>query len=154
MLTKVCRWIISWTAWSYPALLRFILILSSNSVKETGKSIRFRNESTGWTLRGSNPSKGKRWSLLRNVQTVTGATQPLIQCVSGFFRGVRRFGSGFDHLPPSSTEVNVVWSYISALPIRPHGVDGDIFVLTIYVEIKQQSEHVKTLTTARYRMLP
>jgi hypothetical protein len=36
--------------------------------------------------------------------------------------GIKRPGREADHSPPSSVEVNIVWSYTSSHPTRLHGV--------------------------------
>jgi hypothetical protein len=52
-----------------------------------------RRLGTSWKVRFSNPDKGKRVSLLRNVQTGSlPFTQPLVQRVSGSFPGGKLAG--------------------------------------------------------------
>jgi hypothetical protein len=72
---------------------------------------------------------GKRIILIQDVlfttasRTALGPTQPPIQWVPGSLSlGVKRPGREADHSPPSSAEVENVWSYTSAPPIRLHGV--------------------------------
>jgi hypothetical protein len=50
-------------------------------------------------------------------------TQPPIQWVSGaFFLGVKQLGCEADHSPPSSAEVNNMWSYTSTPPVCLNGM--------------------------------
>ena len=54
---------------------------------------------TGWTVRGSNPGGGVRFSA--SVQTDPGAHPASCTMGTGSFQGVKRPGRGADHPPPS-----------------------------------------------------
>jgi hypothetical protein len=57
-----------------------------------------------------------------NVQTGSGAHQPPIQVVLGFFLGVKQPEREVNYLLPSSAELKYEWSYTSAPPICLYGV--------------------------------
>jgi hypothetical protein len=57
----------------------------------------------GWTVRGSNPGGGARFSA--PVQTDPEAHPAFYTMATGSFPGVKRPGRGVDHPPPSSAEV-------------------------------------------------
>ena len=64
-----------------------------------------------WTLRVSNPSGGKRFSLLCACQDRRlGLTQPPVQWRKASFAEVKRLGRGADHSPSSDTEGRTEWS--------------------------------------------
>jgi hypothetical protein len=58
---------------------------------------------------GLNPNRGNRFSLLQNVQTSYGATQPPIQQLPGFCSGDTGAGGDVDHLPPYNVKVKNEW---------------------------------------------
>ena len=58
---------------------------------------------TGWTVRGSNPGGGARFSA--PLQTVPGAHPASYTMVTASLPGVKRSGRGVDNPPPSSAEV-------------------------------------------------
>jgi hypothetical protein len=70
---------------------------------------------TGWTVRGSNPSRGARF--FAHVQTGPGAHPASCTMGTGSFPGVKRPGRGADHPPPSSAEVKKEHSYTSIPPL-------------------------------------
>jgi len=53
---------------------------------------RYGNYATGWTVRSSNPGRGKRFVLLQKSRPLLLPTQPSIQWVSGFFPGRKAAG--------------------------------------------------------------
>jgi len=58
---------------------------------------------TGWTVRGSDPGGGARFSA--PLQTGPVAHPASYTMGTGSFPGVKRLGRGLDHPPPSSAEV-------------------------------------------------
>jgi len=67
---------------------------------------------------GSIPGRDKDFFLFATAsRPALGPTQPPIQWVPGSLSpGVRRPGRAADHLPPSSVEVNNMWSYTYTRP--------------------------------------
>jgi hypothetical protein len=61
---------------------------------------------TGWTVRGSNPGGGARFSA--PVHTVAGAHPASYTMDTGSFPRVKRPGRGVDHPPPSRAEVKKI----------------------------------------------
>jgi hypothetical protein len=55
------------------------------------------------------PGRGNRFSLLQNVQTSSGDTQPPIQQLPGFCPRGTGAGGGVDHLPPYNAKVKNEW---------------------------------------------
>lgn len=56
-----------------------------------------------------NPGRGKRFSLLQNVQTSSVATQPPIQQLPSFCPGGTGAGGNVDHLPPYNAKFKNGW---------------------------------------------
>ena len=71
---------------------------------------------------GSNPSWGKDFSLLQNVQTDCGVHQPLIPSVPGFYPGGKTAGLWSCPRSSSSVEVYNQCSYISTLWRQSSGI--------------------------------
>ena len=82
----------------------------------------------GWMVWGLNPGKGKKFSLLQNAQTGSGA-QPsyYTEGTEFFFTKVKQPRCEVDHSPPSSAEVKNGWSCTSTPPICLHGVEKEGF---------------------------
>jgi hypothetical protein len=83
-----------------------------------------QRRATGWMTGGSGPDRGwEFFSSLPYPYQLWGPPSLLSNGYEGLLPlGVKRPGSDADHSPPSSTEVKYVWSYISAFPVRLHGV--------------------------------
>ena len=82
----------------------------------------FNDLATVYTIRGSNPGRGMRFSLLRNVHTGSGAH--IASCTlrtAHSFQGVRRRGRKADHSRPPS-----------AYPVRLPSVRRDDFSFFSY----------------------
>jgi len=77
----------------------------------------------GWTVRGSNPGRGKRLFASLNCSCrLSGPPSLLFSGYRGFFSpGVKRPGREVDHSPPYSAKNE--WSCTPALSIRLHNVD-------------------------------
>jgi hypothetical protein len=54
-----------------------------------------------WSVRGLNPGKWKRFSLLHTHPELSWGPQDLFSRGTGSFLGVKRPGRVIDHLPPS-----------------------------------------------------
>ena len=61
------------------------------------------------------PEGARDYSLLQNVQSGLGPTQPSNQWVPGFFPGVKRPDCEVDHSSSSIVEVKNEWSYTSTI---------------------------------------
>jgi hypothetical protein len=82
------------------------------------------------TIRGSNPDRSNRFSLLQNVQIGSGVHPASYSKGTGVPSREQR-GLSFNYSPPSSTEVKNEWSYTSIPPICLHGVDREIFTFIV-----------------------
>jgi hypothetical protein len=77
-----------------------------------GKRSQYTDQSTGWTIRDSNSSMGKRSYHLKMSRPTRWPTQPPIQWVPGSFSpGIKKPGRKADHSSPSYAEVKNKWSY-------------------------------------------
>jgi hypothetical protein len=72
---------------------------------------------TGWMVRDSNPSEGKRFSLLQTCQDWPWGPPSLCSGYRGSFLGVKWSGCSIDHPPPSSTKIENGWSCTSTSPL-------------------------------------
>ena len=76
---------------------------------------------TGWTVRGSNPGGGARFSA--PVQTGPEAHPASYTMGTGSFPGVKRPGRGVDHQPSHlAPRLKEQYSYISAPPLGLRGL--------------------------------
>ena len=75
------------------------LISTLYSYAAAGIAQSVQRLATGWTVRGSNPGGGARFSSL--VQTGPGAQPAFYTMGTGSFPGVKRLGRDDDHPPPS-----------------------------------------------------
>jgi hypothetical protein len=67
---------------------------------------RCSNLATGWTVRGSNPGRGKIFfSSPKRPDGLWGPPSLLFNGYRGFFPGVKRPGRQINHSPPSSAEI-------------------------------------------------
>jgi len=83
---------------------------------------------TSCTVWGSNPSRGKIFSLPQNRQDhFLGLRSLLFNENLCYFPEVKRPEHELGHSPPSSAEVKNKWSYTSYLPTCLHGVNSDSF---------------------------
>jgi hypothetical protein len=85
----------------------------------------------GWTVRGSNPGRSKRFYLQETVPTGSGIHQA--SCFSGYYSScsrAKRPGCEVNHRPPTA-EVKNRWNCTSVPFIRLHGVDRDSFTFTL-----------------------
>ena len=73
------------------------------------------------------PVEAKVFLLPETPRPALEPTQPPIQCVLGFFPGVKRARREVDHKPSYSAEVKNEWRYTSTPLICLHGVDRDNF---------------------------
>jgi hypothetical protein len=74
-------------------------------------------------VRGFNPGRGKRFSVLQNFpDQLWGPPKLQFNGYQGSFLGVKWPGCEVDHSPPSSAEVKNECNYTSAPPICLHGV--------------------------------
>jgi len=74
----------------------------------------------GWTVLGSNPSGGSRFST--PLQTGPGAHPASFTMVTRFYPGVKWLGRGVDHPPPYSAEVKErveLYIYSTSGPLWP-----------------------------------
>ena len=85
---------------------------------------RDSDKAKGWTFRGSNPGRGKRFFFPQKHQGQLWAP-PSLQLNGDrvSFPGVKLPGREVDHSPPRSAEFKNEWSNTSAPFIRLHGVD-------------------------------
>jgi len=82
----------------------------------------------GWMVRGSNPSRSMKFSVLQDRPYRPWSSPSLL--FNGNqrpFLGVSRPGPEFDHLSPPSAEAKNEWNYSSTPPLRLHGVDRENF---------------------------
>jgi hypothetical protein len=70
----------------------------------------------GWTVRGSNPSSGKRFSPPKRPDRLWGPPSLLLKGYWGSFPEVTWSVREVNHSPPSSAEVKNEWRYTSAPP--------------------------------------
>jgi hypothetical protein len=82
-----------------PAALRQAPIVTVGPVAQSVQRL-----ATGWTVRGSNPAGGGRFSA--HVQTAHGAHPASCTMGIGSFPVVKRLGRGADHPPAPSAEVD------------------------------------------------
>ena len=110
---------------------------------------------TSWTVWGSNPSRGKRFSLLQNRPDHFLGLRSLLfnECWCSFLE-VKRPEHELDHSPPSSAEVKNKWSYNSYLPTCLHGMDSDSFNFNFFKKLIitcVTREHVRWNTISIWR---
>ena len=83
---------------------------------------------TGWTVRGSNPGRDKRFfSSPKYPDRLWGLPGSLFNLYRGSFSGIKRLGHDFNHSPPSNAEVENERCYTSTPLICLRGVDRDNF---------------------------
>jgi len=94
------------------------------------KRRRYSDYATGWTVRGSNPDRGKR-KFFPFSKTPRRAPGPRSLPFSGprpSFQEVKRSGLHVDRSPPSRTVVKNEWRYTATPPICVQGLDKENFV--------------------------
>ena len=69
-------------------------------------------------MRGSNPGRSKRFSVIQKFKPA------LCSEVPGFFHGVKWPRREVNNPPPPRAEVKNVWNHTSNPPIGPYGVGG------------------------------
>jgi hypothetical protein len=67
------------------------------------------------------PSRGKRFNLLRSIQTSFGGYQAIVLSSGGLSPEVKQLGHGSDDSSPSSTEVKMCGLHVQS-PIHLHGI--------------------------------
>jgi hypothetical protein len=86
---------------------------------------------TGWSVRGSNPNRGKNFSLLEHVQTASAANPTSCSIVTeGFIHGGIAMGAEVDSSCPSTVVAKNKWICSSASPLYLYGVYRDKFTFT------------------------
>jgi hypothetical protein len=101
----------------------------------------------GCKIRSLSSSRGKRFSLLRNVHTGSESPSLLRNGYRRSFRGSKRPGHDVDHSSPYNVEVKNEWSCTSTPPIRLHGVDRDSFTFLVSIA-SSRTETRNPLTTS------
>ena len=82
----------------------------------------------GWTIRGSNPGRGKWLSSSPNrPDRIWGPFSPLLSGYWGSFPGVKRPERDVDYAPPSSARLRMSGAVTLTPRIRLHGVHRDSF---------------------------
>jgi hypothetical protein len=87
----------------------------------------------GWTVRGSDPGRGKRLFASPNrPNRLSGPPSLLFSGCRGFFPGgLKRPGREVDHSPPSSPKIKNEWRCTAAVSVRLHGVDRDKYTFPL-----------------------
>jgi hypothetical protein len=71
--------------------------------------------------------RARHFSVLQNVQAVSGAHPGSFQQISGFFSQIKQPGREVNHSSPSSADVKHMWSYTATPPICLLGADREVF---------------------------
>jgi hypothetical protein len=80
-----------------------------------------------WTVRDSNPGRGKIVFLLQNRPDLLWVPpSPLFRGYQRSFLGINRLGREIHHSFPSSAEVKNEWNYTAAPHIRLHGENDNL----------------------------
>ena len=102
------------------------------SFRAQGKRSQYTDRATGWTIRDSNSSMGKRSVSSQNVQTDSVAHPASHSMGTGSFSpGIKKPRHKADHSSPSYAEVKNEWSYTSTPTIRFHDVARDNFTFRV-----------------------
>jgi len=92
---------------------------------------RYDNYATGWKIWGSNPTEGKRFFLLQNVQTDAGGHSAAYSVGNKvYIVGQKRLGREVNHSPVSSVE-DKYRSYTSAPSICLPSIDKGNFTFVL-----------------------
>ena len=82
-------------------------------------ALHHKNKATDWTLRCSNPGRGKR------SRSALGPTQPLFNEYRRSFPWLKRPRREVRHSSPSSSAIKNEWRCTSTPPLCLHGVDRE-----------------------------
>jgi hypothetical protein len=108
----------------------------------------YQIRTTGWTIRGSNSSRVKRFlSSSKRSDCFWGPPSLLFIRYRGSFPRLKRPGREDDHSTLSTFEVKREWSYSSTTPIRLHDVDSDIFTVTCQTRRRSATNTIATWGT-------
>lgn len=82
----------------------------------------------GWTIRGLNTGRRKKFSLLQNQSNwFWGLSSILFNLYCGSFPAIKQLWRELDHSPPSGAQVKNEWSYTPTTPILLQGTNRDNF---------------------------
>ena len=101
----------------FQSIVQQNICLAHEHLEEAVNS-QYREQSKGWTVRGSNSDMGKMLiAFPKCSDRIWGSNEPLFSGYSGPFPGVKRLRLDVDHSPPASVEIRMRGT-MSLLPLH------------------------------------